>query len=300
MAWISTKRLGHLDTSATTADGSKIERTASEYYLVRYDAPATATEAERASGVPDLGATSTGDIARRFKSKSSKMVDESARSEWLVQVDFSTLAPEAPEENPIDRPDEISWDFEDSSQPYFTDYDPAGPKPVVNAAGEPFEQFLERETGSITATVRRYVAYDDYDPAQAILYKDAINAGSFTLDGKTIGAGQAKMGGIPAGPRQTVTIAETEIHYREVTFKLKFRRTWSDLIDARGYNELGDDGKLTPIYQSETDPSLPPKPVDKPYPLDVDGHALPNPTDAPFEHEFFPYDEQDFSVFGFS
>lgn len=260
-----------------------VERTATEYYLVTFGSPSTAVAASAAVDV----ATHPDDSALKFKSKSAKMVDESNRLEWQVQVDFSNKRPEAEqEENPLNRPAEYSWSFDQSSQPYFIDVED---KPVVNTSGEPFEDLKEREISNITGSVKKNVPAS-YSAATLANYKRAINNGAFTFDGVSIGDGQARFAGADLSPVKS----ENGVSYREISVTFKFRETWDDEVEDRGFNELGAGNKLKEIVKG-----VPPTRVDKPYPLDGAGKAKPNPTDVPHKLTFKPYDRLPFNVFNF-
>lgn len=288
MAVVGVKKIDQLCTSSRT----KEDKTATDVYLVLFDGPGTAIQAENASGIPALFSGHPEDSSRKVKTVTPKCVSEdSQRNAWQVQVDYSSkVDEEEDQENPLDEPDKISWDFSESTQPYFLDEsDP--PKPVVNTAKEPFEALLERESGSITVTVERNVA--SYSPTQAVEYRQCINQGGFTLDGASIGDGQAKLSGINASPYQV----QNGVRYRTLRYTLKLRESWDDKVESRGFNELVD-GKLRKIVRAS--PRGDTLPVDKPYPLAENGKSKPAPTDEPHQLTFKPYKKKSFGVFNFS
>ena len=280
------KRQGHLSESEQSDDGTK---TAREIYLVVFDSPASAVAAEVAAGVPVRGAAHPEDATRTARSKRPTCLDESNRQHWQVEVTYSDAPPEAgegeePEENPLARPMEVSWDFSTQEEAYFVDNDPDEPKPVVNSAGQPFEELLTREVAAIVVSVRRNVT--TFDPAAGMTMMDKLNAAPFDLDGVTIAARQAKLVGLGVGPVQI----ENGVTFREASFTLKIRENWDDVIEDRGFSQLDSNGKLTEIVQGS-----PPTRVDKPWPLDGEGKAKANPTDKPAPLTFKPYGEMSFA-----
>lgn len=108
-----------------------------------------------------------------------------------VVVEYTRPDPSKPIGNPLNRPPEIIWSNSEATAPYFIDKsDP--PKPVVNSAGDPFDQFREREEGEMTITIT--VNEASHDAAAADAFSHTINAGNVTIDGTT--------GRLPAGHRR--------------------------------------------------------------------------------------------------
>ncbi len=213
-----------------------------------------------------------------------------------MQVDYSDQLTTDP--NPLNLPPKITWDFSEATEPYFLDKS-STPKPCVTSAGELFQNFLQRETGHISCTYT--VNKSSYTPQTGITYLHVVNSDAFTIDGIGITAGQAKLSGIPAAPWVTVNIlvagVPTSVRYREVTFKLKFKANWLDVVQDRGLCEIDPDhtGKLRQILKG-----TPPLPVDKPWPLDGSGAAKANATDTPATISLHPYATMAFASFGFS
>lgn len=293
MAWIQVSEQGHLATSETAAG----ERTATRVFIAVSDEPTTTVAAETAiaggNSIPVRGAGHPDDSGRKVKTVSAKPDPESARKVFTVEVGYSSKADTAEQiENPLARPLKVAWDFDDDKETYFLDRsDP--PKPVVNAAGERFEELLERDTGSLTATVTRNIAPDAYDPAEAILYKDAVNDDAFQLEGKHIDVDQCKMKSYTAGEVQN----ENNVEYRVAKWVLQFRPSWKHVVENRGFNERDpDDGsKLREIVKG-----TPPVKVDRPWPLNAAGRKMPNPSDIPTTITFVPYNPRSFGQFGFA
>jgi hypothetical protein len=253
MAVVSVKRQDHLSTSNVTAT----EKTASDFYVVVFDAPATAIQAETATdgitSIPTIGNAHAADSSRKVKSVTAKADEDSPRMVFTVQVDYSNkftvLA------SPLSVPQQTAWDFSEATQTYFQD-ESDDPKLTVNTAGETFSELLSRETGVLTVTVTKNIAPNDWNPSTAVSYMSdpatAVNSATFTLDGHTIGVGEARFAGITCGPIKT----ENGIQYRERTIILKLSANWKHAIESRGLNEVDPDneGKLRPIRKTDGTP----------------------------------------------
>ncbi len=204
----------------------------------------------------------------------------------------SKYDPETLPEDPLDKPLEVDWDFTDAREKYFYDRSDT-PKPVLTSAGETFEELLERDTGSLVATITRNIDGNAYDPAVAIDYKDAVNSTAFKLEGKQIAVGQAKLKAYTASAKKT----ENQITYRVARWVIEFRKSWDDVIEDRGLREKKTvAGKviLAPIMHLQ-----PPVPVEKPWPLDGAGVKKTNASDTPSTLTFKPYFRKSFTRFKF-
>jgi len=190
-------------------------------------------------------------------------------------------------ENPLNDPDQIEWGAIEGSEPYEVDRDPAGPKPVVNSAGQAFDSSIERENSNMLVTVRRNVA--TFNATQANTYRDAVNAASFTVDGVLIPEGAAKIGAITCGGRQM----RGGVSFREMVIPIKIRQDWLQAVYDTGYYQI-DGSDLVPITDSAA------LPVEKPWPLDGAGAAKANATDVPAILTFYPYKKLAFSAWSFT
>lgn len=298
MSWVRTEEQGQLATSNRTVN----EAIATRYFLVIYDALTACAVAESATGVPEyaeiLPTDSTLTYPRRVKAITVRAwADQDAivGTIWQAQVDYSDSLDFM---SPFDQPPVITWDFSSANQTYFID-NSSTPKPVVNSAGQPFEQLLERETGTVVVTYKKNVA--SFDPAQAITYcgdgvhAKAVNSDALTIDGAPLTANQVLMGGMQASEWKLTN----GIRYRELTFTLKLRGSWDDTIADTGFNELVS-GNLTPIYMTDADPTKPNIPTDKQWPLDGSGVGKDDSSDPPATLTFKPYKPLAFATFGFS
>jgi hypothetical protein len=301
MALINVKEDGRAQRSNRTAS----EATVTRFFIALYDAPARVWDAEldvlnwiatneNAEGI--LPGDESATLPRRVKQAQGMIKDdESPRTEWWVQIDYSDQV--TIDQNPLDQPDEITWDFSESEQAYFLD-NSSPQKHVVNSAGEPFQDFLKRETGQIHATVKRNVA--SYDPPTAVANLQVVNSDSFTIDGATVAINQAKLSSIAAGGFQVANVNGFQIRYRQQTFTLKFRQSWDDVVGDYGFNEVQVDGGGTPTGKLQPIATGVGTKVDKPWPLNGAGARMPNSTDTPASLTFKPYEKVAFASFGFS
>lgn len=299
MALVSVKEDGFQARSNRTSS----EATVTRFFIATYDTPTNGWLAEddvlswietneNSSGI--LPGDESATYPRRLKQLQTKIRDsESPRMHWEVQVDYSDTI--TIDQNPLQLPDEISWDFGETNEAYFIDEN-STPKLVTTIAGELFQNLPTRETGTISATVKRNVS--SYDPAQAITYLHACNSDSFTIDGKVVNINQAKMSSISCGGWQFAKVNGVQIAYRQETFHLKFKEDWDDHIDDRGFNEkdTANAGKLKPILKGTPAGTK----VDKPWPLNGSGAAKTNSTDTPYSLDFRPYKQLAYSIFSFS
>ena len=192
-------------------------------------------------------------------------------------------------DNPLNRPPEVTWNANESTCAYFLDHsDP--PKPVVNSAGEPFDNYLERETGELGIQITMNEAA--FDAAASDELSHTINAGPVIIDQTTFAEGTLKLSPITA--TKVSELVETEgvtqkFTYYKKTYNLKARRDgWLDKPIDTGLNErVGDLAigfKLKPIVDVTN------APVKKPWPLNGGGKKQSgDPTVPPVALEFKPY-----------
>ncbi|MCE9553418.1 MAG: hypothetical protein K8T91_08595 [Planctomycetes bacterium] len=289
MAITSVKLVGQSSTSKRESGGA---RTAEETYLVKADAALSTVAAETASAggvsIPAIGAGHTDDPERKVTNVSAEHKDGHPMI-CEVKVEYSTAEANADgsdkQENPLDRPPDIDWGGSDVTESYFRD---TADNPVVTSAGEPFENFLERERGERILTVTRNEAALDINLLED--YKHAVNSDQFVIDGVPIPAGMAKMGTATAKRSR-----ENETDYYAITYPIKLNKAgWKHKVDDRGFNEKDGD-TLKEIVKG-----TPPVKVDKPWPLNGSGGACATADALPYVLTFEPYFEKPFSVFAFS
>ncbi|MCG3181191.1 MAG: hypothetical protein BIFFINMI_03566 [Phycisphaerae bacterium] len=258
-------------------DGDISEQRASTYWLVISNTPLNAYTASEATGVPDYYDEHPSTSSMLCKAKRTRSLGaEADRYYWEVQCDYSDQI-----QLPLYMPAVIEWDFSTESEDYFFDADG---DPVVNSAGTPFDAQPQRDKGVITATCTKNVA-TSFDLSYALSFGNAVNSDSFTLDGVSISAGQAKIA-LSIGGVQTSNGED----FRTVKINFKFKPDWDDHFADVGYYQLNGSGKAIPITTG-----TPPKQVEKPYPLNGSGAKKTNPTDTPAELTFKPYNAVPFS-----
>jgi hypothetical protein len=174
-------------------------------------------------------------------------------------------------EDPTDEPALTEWDGEQFQRPLVIDEDG---NIVCNSAGDPFDppEMID-DSRLISVTTKNLAAV----PTWIINYSNAVNSDAFTLDGFSVGIGQAKM----QTPKVSKPMSRNGTTYREVQFTIHYRKEgWlSDIIDA-GFRERvpgsgsgsGSESGLRNIRNPD-DNELPAAPV----PLDGNGSALDNP-----------------------
>jgi hypothetical protein len=200
---------------------------------------------------------------------------------WTVTAEYSTERELA--ETPTDDPAEITWGYEQFQKPAITNY--AG-QAILNSAGDPFDPPIMIDDSRPHVTISKNLASV---PVWIFTYQDAINSGSFTVDGITVAAGLAKM--------QNITITRGQSRngtsFRTVTFSIHLQKQgWSSKQLDAGFRQIGSGGARENI-RNGIDDELPAAPV----PLDGAGVALddPDPATAVYRTDVV-YEAKDFSA----
>ncbi|HEV2294098.1 MAG TPA: hypothetical protein VGR35_09580 [Tepidisphaeraceae bacterium] len=201
--------------------------------------------------------------------------------------------------NPLDRPPEISYSYTEFTKPYFMDRSKPDPKPVVNTAGDPFEQYLERDDGELVINIT--INEPTFDVLAMDELKHTKNEGICHIDGTSFAPGTLKVSA-PSAQRIIENIEGEggtiqRFKYYRVTYVVKARKKgWDDEVLSYGLSELVPDPKdplkpkrLRPIWDGTS------QSVRKPWPLDAEGKRMPNPFDKPATQTFVPYDPMDWS-----
>lgn len=287
MAVVSVKEL-HQKRRSSIKDG-KIAHTRA--FMVITDSVTDGTAvALVAAGVPSYGDAHPVDTGCTANSVEAEPVNDSS-NHFEVTVEYgSAEGSTAVADNPLQRPPEVSWNFNEATQAYFVDESDTK-KMVVNSAGEPFDSFLERETGELGITVTINEA--SYDASVADQFSHTINDGPVVIDQTTYAAGTLKLSPITA-TKVTETVetngVPTKITFYRKTYTLKARRDgWKDKPLDAGLNErVGD---LTTGYKLKPILDVTNQPVKKAMALDGNGKvnkADPNVV-PPITLEFQPY-----------
>lgn len=190
--------------------------------------------------VPLLGSQHPNDPTRRVRSVMPAASPDSQYL-WIVAVEYSSKASDgnpALVENPLARPAEISWDFEDTTEPRYTYEDGSA---ILNTNGELLDpQPQEIVSDGIMTYTRNYSAFDI---TTFLDFKDAVNRTDWTVPGtggRTAPAGCAKIKGLSANQQTENNVAFVRISVR-VGFKSLNQDGsggWTQRIPAMGRNEL--------------------------------------------------------------
>jgi len=208
--------------------------------------------------------------------------------QWLFTAQYSTRWDI--NENPLDDPAKTEWSTETFSAVVWEDVNGGA---IVNSAGDPFDPPAEKDDSRWTSITRKNVA--DSVPDWIFAYQDGVNSDSFTIDGKSIDAGEAKVSAIHLSETQE----RNEVDYRVLTVTIHYRGEGDDsgssgygsgsgadeiepwdlsILDA-GMREIvagSSGGGLRNITNTGTDGDG--EPVTAPAPLDGEGSKIENPT----------------------
>lgn len=263
---------------------------------------ATITDESEAilAAVPTIGQPHDKDTSAKATGIEASPVNDSG-VHFEVTVEYAGTGVLGMPANPLDRPAEISYGFQDATESYFIDRsDP--PKPVANSAGDPFDSFLERETGWLVLTIN--TNEPTHNPVVADAFSHTTNREAVTIDGITYAAGTLKLSPITAQKVKERIEEEgvvMEVQYYKRTYVLKARKDgWKEKPLDLGLNELIADpdptkpGKLKPIVDSVN------APIRRPWPLNGAGRKKPKGTETAATLEFLPYAEASWSTLAFT
>ena len=273
------------------------------YYLLwlvtsdtQYDGPAAAIIAP---GIPPPGSIFINGGKKAYLTGLDVDPRDNSDRHFEVQAEFTT--DDIEDDNPLHQPPTYSWSYQEATEPYFIDESTNGADgkgvPVVNSVGDAFEQFMQRESGTLTITVGRNEA--NYDAASDDQYGHTVNKFPVTLDGTTYDTGTLKLSPISAvKSSKKVRTGETIVYYAK-TYIFKARHEgWHDAPLDVGYNtSVGDKTKnnqsIVPIVDANG------LPLKTPWPLNGAGKKKPNATDKPAVLDFQPYKSMDWTPFAF-
>lgn len=145
---------------------------------------------------------------------------------WDVTATYSTER--VLSSTPTSDPTYITWDTEQFQKPATQDKDGKG---VVNSAGDPFIPPAQMDDSRRVVTVQKNLANV---PTWILSYQDAVNSDTFTIDGRSIAIGEAKMQRVSVGPPEI----RNGVTFRQVTFVIALQRDgWAMKILDQGHNE---------------------------------------------------------------
>lgn len=220
----------------TRAVGAK--RTYEYTYRVKADEGDDVSNVLLDSQVPSLGASVNSDRRATVKTKNASLID-GANYIWDVTLSLDTEPiPQAAldadtEENPLERPAEISWDYQ--SLPFIitkTVDDP--PLPIQNTAGDPYDPGIEVEEGVLVLHVTRNQA--NFSASTMLEYGNTVNSNTFY----GAAAGKAKL-----LPPRAQRVVENELTYWRVSYEVHFRKAgWKVVSVNQGLQELATAGVI--------------------------------------------------------
>lgn len=208
--------------------------------------------------VPAIGSSHPNDL---FAWLQSIEVDNYAPyAGWKVTLNYSSERELS--EDPTQDPALTEWDGEQYQRPLVVDKDG---DIVCNSAGDPFDPPIMRDDSRLISTTVKNMASV---PTWIMAYADAVNSDAFTLDGFSVGVGQAKM----QRPRVSKPQIRNNIQFREVTFVIQYREEgWlSEPLDV-GFRKLDGSARVN-ITDNNGDF------VTAPVPLDGAGDVLADPS----------------------
>jgi hypothetical protein len=199
---------------------------------------------------------------------------------WDIEASFGTQASrEENEENPLNRVPRISWMA--NQYRLAVDKDLNG-QATINSAGDYFIPPVERDASHWVATVKTNVSVV---PSYIVDYTDAVNNGSFIIDGQVIGQYVAKIVDIDISEVKF----ERTYSFREFSYSMEFRpvEKWHPVkVLNQGMRAIYDVAGADKRRQI-VDGGTPPRPVSSPVPLDAAGMVLVNPTVATATYKSF-------------
>ncbi len=284
---VSVKSQRNLSGDSSRARG---ERTASIPYTISCnEPPASQFELEEAAftaGLPAVGNELPGDPSRIVNKVT--FTAGGTHLEWSAKVEYAPAEATQWDENPLLRPDTVSFSGTKEQEAVFLTADDEQ-APIVTSAGEVFSTLPQRTTGAFKMVIEGNRETFDAALFASYLKPNAVNLDAFTVRGITVGEGLGKMVSIDAGPQQ-----ENGFNFYRIKWEVELAPTWDLLIEDRGFVELFED-ELFPIVTGN-----PPDLVKKPWPLDGAGNAQANADDAPAILEFPVQPSLPFSVFNWS
>lgn len=273
MAILSIERVWH---GETWSDGKKGAREYEELYRVITNDPDASALAVRVAVPVVVGDFYSDDPAARCTGRTAKRHEDS-REVWEVTVTYAYEPGDEEEEddNPLARPALIRWTAAQYTKPVIKD---RNGNAVVNSAGDYFDPPPEIEDvrWQVTAQVNWATV-----PSSILGYAGRVNSAAFTIDGVTVGAGQARLAGLDISEVQY----ENDVTYRTVTAVYELRNEGFDLevLDQGFRIKDGADLKDILIEDEDGNMSRPTSPVL----LNGSGGKLSNPTPANAVYETF-------------
>lgn len=269
-------------------DGTTVtERT--KQWRVDTDSNATDDTAVMAhASAVKIGQSHPNHAAARCISRSCQPESQPQKKQWLFLANYSTKWDIR--ENPLDDPALTEWSSVPYQKPVVEDIHGDA---ILNSAGDPSDPAAEIDDSRWTSVTSKNVA--DSVPPWMFAYQDAVNSDTYTIDGKGISIGEAKISAIHLGVTQT----RNTVDYRVLTITIHYRGEGDD-AGSSGYGSGSGGDEIEPWDLSLLDAGMREKAaggsgsaganelrnitnpedgefVTAPVPLDGSGAALANP-----------------------
>ena len=252
---------------------------------------------------PKIGASHNTHAAARCINRGAAPVSHETKKAWRFTARYSTEFDIR--ENPLGDPAKTQWSTETFQAVVSEDIHGDA---ILNSAGDPFDPPAYKDDSRWTSITRKNVA--NKVPDWIFAYQDGVNSDSYTIDGKLIAAGEAKISAIHLGETQE----RNEIDYRVLTITMHYRGEGDD-AGSSGYGSGSGADEIEPWDLSILDAGMRElcscgsgsgsgsgcaggsglkkilangEPIAAPAPLDGDGCAIDDPT--PSNAVFLPFE----------
>lgn len=220
----------------------------------------------------DPGSTFMG---RRIESVSAEEVGDDGY-QWEVDVKYSAEAID----NPLLEPIKISMNQQQVQTP--TEFDKDG-EPILNAAGDPFQEIVFIEDAEDTIQISKNYAAIPYAAGKTA--KKKLNSETFLT---VFAPGEVRYKGMSATPQEHESLGT----YYTVTIEFAIAENWTRKILNQGFRELDDDDELVNV-------KIKGEPASQPVLLDAAGKQLAS-GGTPVDLDFDLYESVNFTtLFGF-
>lgn len=188
-------------------------------------------------------------LAATLRSKDPQLImPEDDRLNWIVTCEYSSAVESAnpnQDPNPLKRVVRVIWNTVEYQKPLeraarLNDAGDAVVNPdeaVKNSAGDSYVPAYLVEDSHWTVAITKNLAAV---PPWILLYRNAVNASAFTMDGVPIERRMARISGIQIGPAEF----ENDVWFRSVTVQLDLREAsenplgWDIQLQDKGRNHL--------------------------------------------------------------
>lgn len=213
---------------------------------------------------------------------------ESTGKHWKIDIDYVVPDDTTLSTHPLSRPADYQYGSTSYTEPVFID-ESTPRRHYCNSAGDPMETVTERNRDEQVITMVRNE--ETFSPIASDYFANSTNDAIVTLDGTSYAPDTLLMG-MPTASKERETFAGSEVVYYKVTRQFHTRREgWKDYLLDVGYNELTEVPGPSGAAILDRIPILDGAGlrISRPWPLDGNGHALPDPSGTPATLERRPY-----------